>query len=157
MKELGDIPVASSGLPAGSPEGETAERWRVALCARTARPVGLVPAHPNRRPHPANGMTAEVHLGDGAYASIIDPSSFNDGGAEWVMRYGDPESIRYTVASLLSSYDYLLSGAINMTEATRQLRILRQARRDTLGTGEARSDSSRLGGSEASTGMPLND
>lgn len=61
-----------------------------------------------------------------------DPLSFEDGGPEWVMRYGDPESIRYTVASLLESYDYLLSGAINMTEATRRLRIMRAVRRQAL-------------------------
>ena len=81
-------------------------------------------------PHPADGMTATVTLGDNAAMSIINPQSFADGGAEWVMRYGNPESIRYTVASLLSSYDGLLSGDINMTEATRRLRVARAARRD---------------------------
>ncbi|MHB1086119.1 MAG: hypothetical protein ACYCZ0_00020 [Minisyncoccota bacterium] len=60
--------------------------------------------------------------------SIINPQSFADGGPEWVMRYGNPEGIRYSVASLLESYDYLLSSAISMTEATRRLRMLRSAR-----------------------------
>ena len=63
---------------------------------------------------------------------IIDPRSFEDGGPEWVMRYGKPESIRYAVASLLDSYDYLLSGEINITEATRRLRLLRSARKECL-------------------------
>ncbi|MDI6026771.1 hypothetical protein QBK99_11270 [Corticibacterium sp. UT-5YL-CI-8] len=60
--------------------------------------------------------------------TIINPQSFADGGPEWVMRYGAPESIRYTVASLLGSYDYLLSSAITMKEATERLRLLRQVR-----------------------------
>lgn len=78
--------------------------------------------------HPADGMTAQVPVGDGAVMTIINPNSFEDGGAEWVMRYGNPESIRYTVASLLSSYDYLLSGEITGQEAIRRLRMIRQAR-----------------------------
>lgn len=80
-------------------------------------------------PHPADGMTGEVELGDGAASTIINPQSFANGGAEWVMRYGDPVSIRYTVASLLGSYDYLLSDNINMKEATRRLRLMRAARK----------------------------
>lgn len=81
-----------------------------------------------KKKHPADGMTAAVEVGDGAAMTIIDPRSFEDGGAEWVMRYGDPVSIRYTVASLLASYDYLLADNINMTEATRRLRLLRAHR-----------------------------
>jgi hypothetical protein len=85
-------------------------------------------------------MTQHVDCGDGAVMEIIDPRSFYDGGPEWVMRYGDPLSIRYTVAALLESYDYLLSGEINMTEAVRRLRILRQARRECFATpGRSRS------------------
>ena len=84
----------------------------------------------NRTPggHPADGMTADVTVGDGAVHTIIDPSSFAEGGPEWTMRYGDPEAIRYTVASLLESYDYLLSSAITASEAARRLRILRAGR-----------------------------
>ena len=78
--------------------------------------------------HPADGMTAQVALGDGAVATIIDPQSFKNGGPEWVCRYGNVESIRYTIASLLESYDYLLSDNINTTEAIRRLRILRAGR-----------------------------
>jgi len=78
--------------------------------------------------HPADGMTAVVSMGGGAFATVINPQSFAEGGPEWVMRYGNPEGIRYSVASILESYDYLLSGNINMTEATRRLRLLRAAR-----------------------------
>jgi len=45
------------------------------------------------------------------------------------MRDGDPLSIRYEVAALLSSYDALLSDDINMTEAARRLRLMRARRR----------------------------
>ena len=80
-------------------------------------------------PHPADDMTATVTLGDNSAMSIINPKSFAEGGAEWVIRYGNPESIRYTIASLLSSYDSLMSGDISMKEATRRLRLARAARR----------------------------
>lgn len=89
-------------------------------------PIGLVPPSPNRRPHPCNGMTAQVHVGDGAYSSIMNPH--HDGGAEWMLRYGNPEVVRFTAASLIESYDYLLSGSINTKEAARRLRLLRNAR-----------------------------
>lgn len=78
--------------------------------------------------HPADGMTAEVNVGDGAFTSIINPQSFANGGPEWVMRYGNPESLRYSVASLLASYDYLLCDDISTTEAIHRLRLLRSAR-----------------------------
>lgn len=78
--------------------------------------------------HPADGMTATISMGGGAYSTIINPQSFADGGPEWVMRYGAPESIRYTVASLLETFDYLLSDAITMKEANERLRIMRQVR-----------------------------
>ena len=83
----------------------------------------------DKYPHPADGMTAQVNVGDNAAMTIINPQSFAKGGAEWVMRYGDPVSIRYTVASLLSSYDGLLDDSISMKEATRRLRLMRAARR----------------------------
>ena len=79
--------------------------------------------------HPSDGMTANVDIGDGAVMTIINPQSFGNGGPEWVMRYGDPVGIRYAVAGLLESYDYLLSDNINMKEATDRLRKMRAARR----------------------------
>lgn len=78
--------------------------------------------------HPADGMTADVSMGDGAVMTIINPGSFVDGGPEWTCRYGDIAAIRYSVAGLLESYDYLLSDNINMSEATRRLRTMRNAR-----------------------------
>jgi hypothetical protein len=75
-------------------------------------------------------MTARVDLGDGAVLTLIDPRSFADGGPEWVMRYGNPESIRFTVAELLGDYNYLLCDDITTTEAIRRLRILRGKWRD---------------------------
>ena len=80
-------------------------------------------------PHPADGLTAIVEIGDGAAMEIINPQSFADGGPEWRMRYGNPEPIRYTVAGLLSCYDALISDDITMAEATRRLRLMRAARR----------------------------
>lgn len=82
--------------------------------------------------HPADGMTMHVSVGGGAIHNIIDPTCFEDGGPEWVCRYGDVESIRYSVASLLESYDYLVSGQISSEEAIRRLRILRAARAHRL-------------------------
>lgn len=90
--------------------------------------------------HPADGMTATVSMGDGAYSSIINPLSFEDGGPEWVMRYGDPESARYSVASLLESYDYLLSDHLTVREATRRLRLLRAARTALVVSGQNLAD-----------------
>jgi len=98
-------------------------------------PIGLKAPHPDRKPHPANGLFAQVHLGDRAYASIVDPRSYEDGSAGWRLTWGGPEeidAIRYCVASALESYDYLLSDAISAREAVRRLRVLRQARRDAL-------------------------
>ena len=79
-------------------------------------------------PHPADNMTATMAMGDGAFVGFINPQSFADGGPEWVCRYGNVESIRYTVASLLGDYDYLLSGEISDKEAIRRLRLLRAGR-----------------------------
>ncbi len=39
--------------------------------------------------------------------------------------------MRFLAASVIESFDYLLSSNINMTEATRRLRVLRAAVRDT--------------------------
>lgn len=83
--------------------------------------------------HPADGMCIHVPVEDGeAWADIIDPRSFADGGPEWVMRYGNPNSIRYTVAALLASFDYLLSGNISNKEAMSRLGIMRAYRRAAI-------------------------
>lgn len=79
-------------------------------------------------PHPADNMTVTMAMGDGAFTTFINPQSFVDGGPEWVCRYGKVEGIRFAVASLLESYDYLLSGEITTQEAIRRLRLLRAGR-----------------------------
>lgn len=78
--------------------------------------------------HPADGMTIHVRVFEDAVMDIMDPRSFADGGLEWIMRYGNPESVRYAVASVLSSYDYLLSGEITTKEAIQRLRGMRTMR-----------------------------
>jgi hypothetical protein len=80
--------------------------------------------------HPADGMILDVSYGDCAFGSIINPLA--DPHPEWVSRYGNIEGIRYAVASLLETYDYLLSHYINDTEAKRRLRIMRAVRRDAI-------------------------
>ena len=92
--------------------------------------ITSLPRRVSAPPHPADGMTIDVECGDGAIMTIIDPRSFVEGGPEWVSRYGNIESIRYTLASLLDSYDYLLSGNINQKEAIRRLRLARAARKE---------------------------
>lgn len=79
--------------------------------------------------HPADGLTAHVPMGGGATHTICNPQSFADGGMVWRLTYANPALIRYAAASLIESYDYLLSDNITMTEATRRLRLLRAARR----------------------------
>jgi hypothetical protein len=80
--------------------------------------------------NPADGMTIDVSYGGGAFGSIINPLA--DPHPEWVSRYGNVEGIRFALASFLETYDYLLSGAINNTEAIRRLRVMRGARRLAL-------------------------
>lgn len=91
-------------------------------------PAGYFRVGRTKGGHPADGMTATVSMGGGAYSTIINPQSFAEGGPEWVMRYGAPDSIRYTVASILETFDYLLSDGITIKEATARLRIMRGVR-----------------------------
>lgn len=80
-------------------------------------------------------LTIEVDCGDGAFMTIADPRSFEDGGVGWRLLYGNPERVRLAAASLIESYDYLLSGEITQKEAERRLRLLRQVRRATFEQG----------------------
>lgn len=74
-------------------------------------------------------LTGEVDCEGGAFMSIINPQSFDDGGLEWRLRYGNPAEVRYIAAGIVESYDYLCSGEITTKEAIRRLRILRAGRR----------------------------
>lgn len=72
------------------------------------------------------GVTAEVDCGDGASMSIVNP--YHEYSVEWALRYGCTDSVRFVSASLLSSYDYLLSGEITTREAIRRLQLMRARR-----------------------------
>jgi hypothetical protein len=74
-------------------------------------------------------IATEVLCGDGARMLIVGPRAAGDEGAEWLMRYGNVEPIRLTVAELIASYDHLCSDEITMAEAIRRLRLMRAARK----------------------------
>lgn len=63
---------------------------------------------------------------------------YHDWNIVWHLTWGNPEQCRYTAASLIESYDYLLSDAINMKEATRRLRLMRAKRRELSSTALSR-------------------
>lgn len=77
---------------------------------------------------PPKGVTARVDCGDGAVMAMVNP--YHDWSIVWNLTWGDPDQCRFTAASLIESYDYLLSGEINMREATRRLRLMRARRRE---------------------------
>lgn len=80
-------------------------------------------------------LRLSVEMGDGAVMNIPNPACYAlEGGPEWVARYGDVVGSRYTLAEIISSFDYLISPNINMTEATRRLKLLRAAYRAALST-----------------------
>lgn len=70
-------------------------------------------------------MTKHVCVCPGASMPILNPQ--HEHGLEWQLRYRDPVQVRYVAASVVSSYEYLLSGNITTKEAIRRLRILRGA------------------------------
>lgn len=82
-----------------------------------------------------NMLAIDVECGDGAAMSIVYPHSFSNGGISWRLRYGNADSVRHVAASLIDSYDYLLSEEITMKEAVRRLRLMRQSRRAALAKG----------------------
>lgn len=97
---------------------------------REQRPIGYLHASQKTEGgHPANGMTAHLHVGDGAWMTLQNPQSFGGGGVGWHLNHGNVEAVRYVAAGLLESYDYLLSAEIPMKEAVQRLRLLRAARR----------------------------
>jgi hypothetical protein len=80
-------------------------------------------------PHVADGMVAHVCIGDGAFMEIPNPQAGHHGSIGWVMTWGNYQPVRLTARSLIESYTYLISGSINMKEATHRLRLLRNAYR----------------------------
>ncbi len=89
------------------------------------------PRSKSNPPHPADGLIMRVDVGD-ALMSMVDPRSYRDTSIIWFLTYGDTKHYKHAAASIIESYDYLLSGHIPMAEATRRLRLLRAARRAAL-------------------------
>ena len=79
---------------------------------------------------PPKGSIARVDCGDGAVMAM--PNMFHDWNIVWNLTWGDPEQCRFGAASIIESYDYLLSGCLSMKEATRRLRLLRAKRRELI-------------------------
>jgi hypothetical protein len=75
-------------------------------------------------------LTQQVDHGNGAGGSIPDVKAQEDGGLEWCLRYAHKvEGVNFQAASVVGTFDYLLSDQINMTEATKRLRQMRRERR----------------------------
>lgn len=86
------------------------------------------PSSPDRhgKEIPARDCVGRVHCGDGAVLTITNP--YADDSVEWGLRYGDANRMRFVAASVIASYDWLLSADISAKEAVRMLRLLRAAR-----------------------------
>lgn len=87
-------------------------------------------------PHVGDGMVASVCIGGGAFMTIVNPIAGHHGSIGWVMTWSNARPILLTARSIIESYDYLLSGSINMKDATHRLRLLRNARRDLVQRGD---------------------
>ena len=77
--------------------------------------------------------TINVDCG-GCKMTIVNPANENT-HIEWQLRHASKNTViknRMTAASLLASYDYLLSDNINQSESINRLKILRQARREII-------------------------
>lgn len=74
-------------------------------------------------------LTIQIDHGGGAVSRIPDPAANADGGLDWCLRYSDPTRVRFIAASVVDSFEYIISPEINMAEATRRLRQMRAAYR----------------------------
>lgn len=70
-----------------------------------------------------------VPMGDGAVMFISNPAA--DPHLNWSLRYVETQK-NLSAATVLDSYDYLLSENIDLKEAIRRLRIMRRAQRDAF-------------------------
>tara|TARA_B100002003_G_scaffold198147_1_gene188737 strand:- start:2983 stop:3282 length:300 start_codon:yes stop_codon:yes gene_type:complete len=78
-------------------------------------------------------LTMQVDHGGGAFGTMPDPAAFADGGLGWCLTYATQHhNCHLQAASVVDTFDYLLSENINMTEATRRLRQMRAARRERI-------------------------
>lgn len=89
-------------------------------------PQGHVSRGHSLTAHPADGKVAHASYGNDWHMSFKDPTA--ETGLVWIMTWGNVEGVRYSVASILESYDYLLGSDITHVEATKRLRMLRGAR-----------------------------
>lgn len=82
----------------------------------------------------AKGFALPVPVGGTAVMFVPNPMA--DPHIEWSLRYAgdlnDSHAGRFSAAAIVEGYAYLLSREINMTEATRRLRVLRAALRTAL-------------------------
>lgn len=60
-----------------------------------------------------------VEVGDGACMTV--PTDL-----EWILRYGNVTEVRYTAASVVASFKYLIQEC-NQKEALRRLKLMREA------------------------------
>lgn len=70
-----------------------------------------------------------VPMGDGAVMFISNPVA--DPHLNWSLRYIETQK-NLSAATVLDSFDYLLSENINLNEAIRRLRLMRRAQRAAL-------------------------
>lgn len=68
-------------------------------------------------------------------AQMCMPNPWSDGSVEWHLRHGDAVAVRISAATLISSYDYLLSDCITTKEAVYRLRVLRNSRKRLIEKG----------------------
>lgn len=75
----------------------------------------------------AEQFTLPIKVGGNAVMFAPNPKA--DPHIEWTLRYSrdlnDPQAGRFSAAAVVESFAYLLSDSINMTEATRRLRVMR--------------------------------
>lgn len=85
--------------------------------------------------------TFAIRVPTGGNAVMAMPNPWGNPHIEWTLRYSHnlnlANSGRFTAAEIVASYDYLVSEAITMKEATRRLRLLRVARAAALKAGTA--------------------
>ena len=71
-------------------------------------------------------LTEAVDVAEDAHMTILNPAA--DGTLIWRLRYADAEQVRHMAATVIDSFDYLLSENITLGEAIRRLRLMRRAR-----------------------------
>lgn len=77
------------------------------------------------RTHP---VVLRVKSDGGGLSTIPNPAAFGDeGGPEWIMRYGNPIAHRYQIADVIATMTYLISPEYRAQDQIRRLRELRKA------------------------------